>query len=94
MGEPSNPHFRDFGISERAFFAKPIIFIFGETWIPQYLQEDSRIIFEEYMFGNQNMNFKNMTMLEKGGRRTIRSTSLINSWKSWIWGQYLPENAK
>ena len=31
---------------------------------------------------------------KKGGRRTIRSINLINSWKSWIWDQYLPENAK
>ena len=65
MGEPSNPRFRDFGIFERAFFAKPIIFLCGETWMPQYLQEDSRIMFEEYMFENQKMNFKSLTILEK-----------------------------
>ncbi len=33
--------------------------------MPQYLQEDSRIMFEEYMFEKQKMNLGNLTILEK-----------------------------
>ena len=30
----------------------------------------------------------------KKGRRKMMKSHLINSWKSWIWDQYLPENMK
>ena len=33
--------------------------------MPQYLQEDPRIVFEEYVFGSLKMNFNNLTILEK-----------------------------
>ena len=58
----------------------PIWFIFGDTRIPQSIQGNSIIIFENIMFGNLTvLKIPKFENVRKGGHRLIMKIRLINS---------------
>ena len=72
---------------------KPILFIFGNTKIPQIFQETNRSILETYcVWESQNFEHRPFWKCWKRRGRTIPKIRLTNSWESWIWDQYLLEN--
>ena len=70
-------------------------FMFGDTGPLWKNQEQSPIVFEQNHFIHLHiLESYNFQSCGQDGRRQIPTTRLINSWKSWIWDQYLPENMK
>ena len=96
LGENQKPSFlwfRDFGMCPGA--PKPIMFICWDTGMPKINQEHPWNIFRSIRFRNvTNFELHNFDSFRKDGRRTIPTFCLMESWKSWIWDQYLPENMK
>ena len=63
---------------------------------PSYFQKSEKtvIIFENMIWGNIKISWLQVfEQMEKAGP-TIMTICLINSWRSWIWDQYLPESMK
>ena len=96
MGEPSNPHFYDFGIPDASFSPKTNIIYLSR---PQDTSNNSRKIKNHFQNTFFWEHFKNwhpcvFAVSGKDRRRTIPTIRRIISWKSWIWDQYLPEHMK
>ena len=96
MGEPQTPHFHDFRISGRVPGSQNQLFISLET--PGYLKQIKKIpgIFSKILFSKSQMcgHLSLFDDFGKGGQRNIPKFRLIKYWKSWRWGQYLPESMK
>ena len=89
MGEPKNPHFYDFGFSGRVPGSQnEFFFIFGETRMPQIIQEKTNSFLKYIILGNLATHKPILLKNGTGAGRDIRSIRLIKSWKSWMCDKY------
>ena len=72
---------------------KPTIFIFGDARIPEIIQEKPKSFWRISICQISKFG-KSIFKFWKRQAPNMPATRLRNSWKAWIWDQYLPENMK
>ena len=90
---PSCSWFRDFRTWPWA--AKPILLIFWRHHdIITHPRKNTNRFWEILFVEISNCWKSKMILFGRDGRRELSTIRLINSWRSWIWEQYLPEDMK
>ena len=93
MGETETPHFYDFGTFGHVPEPQHQYHLPLET--PRYFKQskkDAKSFLKSIICINLFVENPTVWFVRNGGHRKIPTAHLIQSWKSWIWDQYLSKN--